>query len=32
MALECYKRGEDEERFSECFSLIRELRRACASA
>ncbi len=32
MALECYRRGEDQERFTECSSLIRELRRACASA
>lgn len=31
-ALECYRRGEDEERFTECSTLIRELRRACASA
>ena len=31
-ALECYRRGDDEERFSECSTLIRELKRACASA
>ena len=31
-ARECYHRGEDEEKFTECSSLIRELRRACASA
>jgi tetratricopeptide (TPR) repeat protein len=31
-ALDCYRQGDDEERFSECSSLIRELRRACASA
>jgi tetratricopeptide (TPR) repeat protein len=31
-ALECYNRGEDEERFTECSTLIRELQRACASA
>jgi tetratricopeptide (TPR) repeat protein len=31
-ALECYRRQDDEERFSECSTLIHELRRACASA
>ena len=31
-ALECYTRQEDDEGFTECSSLIRELRRACASA
>ena len=31
-ALECYRRGEDEEKFTECSTLIRELNRACASA
>ena len=31
-ALECYRRQEDEEGFTECSSLIRELSRACASA
>jgi len=31
-ARECYRRGDDEERFTECSSLIRELKRACASA
>jgi tetratricopeptide (TPR) repeat protein len=31
-ALECYRRGEDDERFTECSTLIRELSRACASA
>lgn len=31
-ALECYRKGEDEERFTECSTLIRELKRACASA
>ncbi|MDG6989074.1 MAG: hypothetical protein JRN21_07085 [Nitrososphaerota archaeon] len=31
-ALDCYRREEDEERFTECSTLIRELRRACASA
>jgi tetratricopeptide (TPR) repeat protein len=31
-ALDCYKQGDDEERFTECSTLIRELKRACASA
>lgn len=31
-ALECYRRGDDEEKFTECSTLIRELKRACASA
>jgi len=31
-ALDCYRRGEDEERFTECSGLIRELKRASASA
>lgn len=31
-ALDCYRREEDEEKFTECSSLIRELKRACASA
>ena len=31
-ALDCYRRGDDEERFTECYNLIRALRRACASA
>ena len=31
-ALDCYKKGDDEERFTECSTLIRELKRACASA
>ena len=31
-ARECYRKGDDEEKFSECSSLIRELKRACASA
>jgi tetratricopeptide (TPR) repeat protein len=31
-ALECYRKGEDEERLTECSTLIRELKRACASA
>ncbi|MDG7008176.1 MAG: hypothetical protein JRN06_08020 [Nitrososphaerota archaeon] len=31
-ARDCYRRGDDEERFTECSSLIGELMRACASA
>jgi len=31
-ALECYRHEDDDERFTECSTLIRELRRACASA
>ena len=31
-ALECYRKGDDEEKFTECSELIRELQRACASA
>jgi len=31
-ALDCYRRGDDEERLTECSALIRELERACASA
>jgi len=31
-ALECYQKGDDEEKFTECSTLIRELKRACASA
>ena len=31
-ALDCYRRGDDEERFTECSTLIGELKRACASA
>jgi tetratricopeptide (TPR) repeat protein len=31
-ARDCYSREEDEEKFTECSSLIRELKRACASA
>jgi tetratricopeptide (TPR) repeat protein len=31
-ALDCYKKGDDEEKFTECSSFIRELKRACASA
>lgn len=31
-ALECYRKNDDEERFTECSSLIRQLAHACASA
>lgn len=31
-ARECYRKGDDEEKFTEVSSLIRELKRACASA
>ena len=31
-ALDCYTKEEDEDRFTECSTLIRELKRACASA
>lgn len=31
-ALDCYRKGDDEEGFTECSTLIRELKRACASA
>ena len=31
-ALECYSRGSDDEGFTECSQMIRELRRVCASA
>ena len=31
-ALDCYRKGDDEEKFTECSTLIRELKRACASA
>ena len=31
-ALDCYRRDDDNERFTECSTLIGELRRACASA
>jgi tetratricopeptide (TPR) repeat protein len=31
-ALDCYHRGDDEDRITECSTLIRELRKACASA
>ncbi len=31
-ARDCYGKGEDEEKFTECSTFIRELARACASA
>lgn len=31
-ALDCYRKGDDEEKLTECSTLIRELKRACASA
>jgi tetratricopeptide (TPR) repeat protein len=31
-ALECYRKGDDDEKFTECSTLIKELKRACASA
>jgi len=31
-ALDCYRKGDDEERFTEVSALIGELKRACASA
>ena len=31
-ALECYGRDENDEKFTECSTLIADLRRACASA
>ncbi|MDG6985863.1 MAG: hypothetical protein JRM73_03860 [Nitrososphaerota archaeon] len=31
-ALDCYRKDDDEEKFTECSTLIRELKRACASA
>lgn len=31
-ARECYRKGDDEEKFTECSTLIGELKRACASA
>ncbi|QQG49412.1 MAG: hypothetical protein HY247_03670 [archaeon] len=31
-ALDCHQRGADDERFTECSTLIRQLKRACASA
>ena len=31
-ARDCYRKGDDEEKFTECSSLLGELKRACASA
>lgn len=31
-ALDCYRQGEDNERLTEISSLVRDLKRACASA
>ena len=31
-ALDCYRRGDDEEKLTEVSTLIKELKRACASA
>jgi tetratricopeptide (TPR) repeat protein len=31
-ARDCYRKGDDEDKFTECSTLISELRRACASA
>ncbi|MBI3859993.1 MAG: hypothetical protein HY296_07155 [Thaumarchaeota archaeon] len=31
-ALECYTRNDDEEKFTECSSMVRDLKRACAFA
>jgi tetratricopeptide (TPR) repeat protein len=31
-ACDCYRKGDDDEKFTECSSLIGELKRACASA
>lgn len=31
-ALDCYRRDEDDESFTECSEMIRTLKRACASA
>ncbi len=31
-ARDCYREGDDEEKFTECSTLIGELKRACASA
>jgi len=31
-ALDCYRRGDDEEKFTEVSTLLKELKRACASA
>ena len=31
-ALDCYRRGDDEEKFTECSTMIRDLKKACAPA
>jgi len=31
-ALDCYKKNEDDERFTECSEMIRQLKRICASS
>ncbi len=31
-ALDCYRNNDDDEKFTECSGLIRQLKRACASA
>ncbi len=31
-ALDCYSRNEDDEKFTECSEMIRQLKHACASA
>jgi tetratricopeptide (TPR) repeat protein len=31
-ALDCYRRDSDDEKFTECSAMIRELERACASS
>ena len=30
-ALDCYRKSEDEEKFTECSEMVRQLRQACAS-
>lgn len=31
-ALECYRRNEDDEKFTECSEMVRHLKQACASS
>ena len=31
-ALECYRKNEDDERFTECSEMVKQLKRACASS
>jgi len=31
-ALDCYKKNDDDEKFTECSDMIRQLRRICASS